>query len=95
MIQALEYNDLPEVLGYQRCQDCRLHLGHPREKTETLFSPSYTYNQPPEAFLDKMHINEKHKGNHGHEGVFICDETHVDFHKTFLPRFSRPIQDLY
>ena len=30
----------------------------------------------------------KHKGNHSREGVFICDKTHVDFHKTFASIFS-------
>ena len=30
----------------------------------------------------------KHKGNHSREGVFICDKTHVDFHKTFAAIFS-------
>ena len=24
------------------------------------------------------------KGNHGHEGVFICDERHADFLQYFL-----------
>ena len=32
-------------------------------------------------------IHEKHKGNHSREEVFICDKTHVDFHKTFASIF--------
>ena len=28
------------------------------------------------------------KANHSHEEVFICDKTHVDFHKTFASNFS-------
>ena len=35
----------------------------------------------------------KTKGNHSREGVFICDKTHVDFHKTF--RDFLLIQHLY
>ena len=30
----------------------------------------------------------KHEGNHSREGVFICDKTHVGFHKTSAPIFS-------
>ena len=30
----------------------------------------------------------KHKENHSREGVFICDKTHVDFHKTFASILS-------
>ena len=30
----------------------------------------------------------KHKRNHSCEAVFICDETHVDSHKTFATNFS-------
>ena len=30
----------------------------------------------------------KHKENYSREGVFICDKTHVDFHKTFASIFS-------
>ena len=30
----------------------------------------------------------KHKENHSHEGVFICDETHVQYHKIFVSNSS-------
>ena len=30
----------------------------------------------------------KHNENHSREGVFIGDETHADFHKTFASIFS-------
>ena len=30
----------------------------------------------------------KTQKNHSREGVFICDKTHVDFHKTFASIFS-------
>ena len=35
-----------------------------------------------------MIYEQKHKGNHSHEGVFICDKMHVDFRKTFASIFS-------
>ena len=30
----------------------------------------------------------KHKGNHSHEGVFICNKTRVQYHKIFVSNFS-------
>ena len=33
-------------------------------------------------------IHEQNKENHSREGVFICDKTHVDFHKTFASILS-------
>ena len=42
-------------------------------------------------FITSKIINNscaKHKENHSREGVFICDKTHVDFHKTFASIFS-------
>ena len=42
------------------------------------------------SMLQKLINNSlaKHKENHSREGVFICDKTHVDFHKTFALIFS-------
>ena len=36
----------------------------------------------------KTQKNAKHKGKPSPEAVFVCHETHVDFHKTFASNFS-------
>ena len=44
-------------------------------------------------FFQKLINNSlaKHKGNHSREGVFVCDKTHVEFHKNLL-QFSRLVK---